>query len=255
VQLDLGSLQIELAQWEEALMNLAAAVDSLRQLADGPAPGRFDANLLLLGLSSQGDVLLKLARAEEAEEASSEGAERARKLLKSAQDRPVVPDKNMQHALARLLLLASQACLNQPESADKAAARLAEAVAIWEELADRWRDNPLAPIYRSYLGRAINQRGHLQLSQNQLGLAAADFHEATELFQSLQSTLPETSAYLASTLANQARLALRRKDPMQAKVLLQQAIEMQTEVLAKVPESGAAQRELEVLQAELEAIK
>jgi tetratricopeptide (TPR) repeat protein len=254
VQMDLGSLQIELAQLADALPNLSAAAGTFRELADGPTPGRLDANLLLLALNGQSEVLIQLERADEAQTVLENGIQRARRLVESSLNRPIVPDKNMQHALARLLMLSSHLPSPETRAREETMAQLTEATAIWEELVTRWKDSSLRPIYQSYLGQALNRQGEVWLAEENLDNADTNFQRAVEILEPLATQLPDTSAHLASALANRGRLALRRGDTSRATELLRQAVALQAKVLSDAPESGTAQQQLERLRAELAAL-
>jgi hypothetical protein len=89
--------------------------------------------------------------------------------------------------------------------------------------------------------------------RGQLDLAKQDFEEAVVMLEVLVAQLPEISSFLASTFANQARLAERQGDSKSAQELFVRAIELQAEALAITPESTVAEQELRRLREELRA--
>jgi tetratricopeptide (TPR) repeat protein len=248
IRQNLADQQIELGMTDEATNNIAFAVDALVKLIKSPKPIPSDQPLMLLALNEQGEMLRRAGRLEESKEVLQQAfAEASNAIIGGTND--------TRHSLARISLNLGQTLTLLPDQGDKANARIAEAIAIWEELTKSF---PAIAFYQRYLAAAQTAQAELLLASGQTDEAVANLEQARKRLEPTVKLAPNMIAYrdvLVDVLTGLARAALATDRTDEAKVLYKEAIDHMEQITTQTPQSVLAQAKRQELVAELNDMK
>lgn len=171
IQLARGGLLYELGRLQEAVQACQTCIDKLHPLSTAFQLDVQSEELLVLAFTRQSASFRRLQLLDQAAEACSKGFA----VLEKKED---VLKRGERHSMARLLLERARVQLDANEAVAIVEPPLREAVKIWEELHNQFRESPQ---YQTFLAESHAELGQMGARENNKELAIANFEEAARL--------------------------------------------------------------------------
>lgn len=247
LDVDLADLQMQLGKPEAALQGAHSAVAVFREFTDVGSTNPLDPILLLLASSREGELLLELARPDEAEVVFNDALQRARKRL------GVGPEKNTQYLLGRVLTGLAKSRMLRAEPSAPTETMIEEAIAVLQKHVS---DFPNTTQYPRYLAAALNTRGELLLGKQDAAGAEMEFERARKTVTSAaakpEADIADIEA-LAESVANLGRAALAQKQAAGA-TKFEEAIGLWSRITERAPDHAIAKRRIRQLKELLQSL-